>query len=161
MKTKILELEDLAARLGRKKAAGKRIVLCHGCFDLMHPGHIKHLQEAAGMGDVLVVTVTPDAYVDKGEGRPAFGQKLRAESLAALECVDFVAVNRWPTARETIRLLRPDIFVKGREFEELKDPTGKLGGEYQAVRESGGEIRFTHGEAFSSTALLNKFFRKP
>ena len=75
------------------------MVLCHGCFDLMHPGHIKYFQAAKRMGDVLAVTVTPDRYIDKGAGRPVFNENLRAESIAALECVDYVAINKWPTER--------------------------------------------------------------
>src|SRR5262249_36014971 len=102
--TKILSLELIAERLGALRARGETIVLCHGCFDLMHIGHIKHLQAARRMGDVLVVTVTPDEHVAKGDGRPVFTGSLRAETLAALECVDYVAINRWPTAVETIRL---------------------------------------------------------
>ena len=80
---KILALKDLAKRLEAEKKQDKTVVLCHGCFDLMHPGHIKYLQAAKSMGDRLVVTVTPDAYVDKGPGRPVFNQTLRTESLAA------------------------------------------------------------------------------
>ena len=110
----------------------------------MHPGHIKHLQAARRLADALVVTVSPDRFVDKGPGRPAFPEQLRAESVAALECVDYAAVNRWPTAEETIRLLRPDYFVKGQEFERPEDRTEKLQREVEVVREAGGEMRFTH-----------------
>lgn len=156
---KILALEDLAERVVTLKAAGKKIVLCHGCFDLMHPGHIKYFQASKKMGNILVVTLTPDIYVDKGPGRPVFNQDLRAESIAALECVDFVAINKWPTAEETLRLLRPDMYVKGQEFEKLEDKTGKIQREYDVVREIGAEIRFTHEIVFSSTLLLNSHFR--
>ena len=158
---KILAFENLAEKLGDLKAGGKRVVLCHGCFDLMHPGHIKYFQAAKKMGDILVVTVTPDRYVDKGPGRPVYNQQLRVESIAALECVDFVAVNKWPTAEETLRLLRPDIYVKGQEFEKLEDKTGKIQREYDVVKEIGAEIRFTHEIVFSSTQLLNTYFRSP
>lgn len=157
---KILELEMLAEKIRLLKTEGKKVVLCHGCFDLMHPGHIKHFQSAKKMGDVLVVTVTPDEYVDKGAGRPAFPQQLRAESIAALECVDFVSVNQWPTAEKTLRLLAPDYYVKGQEFETLQDPAGKLQREVQAAREAGAEMRFTQEIVFSSTKLLNTYFLK-
>jgi len=154
------ELDLLAKELQDLKSAGKKIVLCHGCFDLMHPGHIKHFQAAKKFGDVLVVTVTPDVCVDKGPGRPAFDQQLRSESIAALECVDYVSINRWPTAEETLRLLRPDIYVKGQEFENLEDKTGKVQKEMEVVREIGAEIKFTHEVVFSSTQLLNRYFKK-
>ena len=114
---KVRKFDDLAAILQGIRAAGKKIVLCHGCFDLMHPGHIRHFQMARQMGDVLVVTVTPDRFVNKGPGRPVYDEDLRAESIAALECVDFVAVNKWPDPVETIKTLRPDIYVKGQEYE--------------------------------------------
>lgn len=154
---KIVEIHELAAKLAELKGQGKVIVHCHGCFDLMHPGHIKHLQAAKKMGDVLIVTLTPDAYVDKGPDRPVFNQDLRAESLAALECVDFVAINAWPTAEETLRLLRPHYYVKGQEFGELKDKTGKIQREFQVLQEIGAELRVTHEIVFSSTQLLNKY----
>ncbi|MHC4781210.1 MAG: adenylyltransferase/cytidyltransferase family protein [Planctomycetota bacterium] len=157
---KLRDLRDLAVTVASLKAEGRTVVHCHGCFDLMHPGHIRHFKAAAGLGDVLVVTVTPDAYVDKGPGRPVFGEQLRAECIAALECVDFVAVNEWPTAEKTLRLLRPDIYVKGQEFASLEDPTGKLQEEYRAVEETGGKIRFTEEVVFSSTELLNRYFMK-
>ena len=155
---KLLPMEALARRIGRLKTRGKKIVLCHGCFDLMHPGHIKYFQAAKNMGDCLVVTVTPDIFVDKGPGRPVFDEKLRAESIAALECVDFVAVNEWPTAEETLRLIKPDIYVKGQEFEHLEDKTGKIQKEYAVLKEVGTVMRFTHEIVFSSTKLLRDHF---
>lgn len=155
---KVVTLEELAARVAALRAAGKKVAHCHGCFDLMHPGHIKHFQAARALADALVVTVTPDRFIDKGPGRPAFPEQLRAESIAALECVDWVAVNRWPTAVETLRLVRPDYYVKGQEFERLEDKTGKLQGEYEVLKETGGEMRFTHEVVYSSTALLKKHF---
>jgi rfaE bifunctional protein nucleotidyltransferase chain/domain len=155
---KLFEIEELATIVHELKEAGYRIVYCHGCFDLMHPGHIKYFQAAKQMGDVLVITLTPDIYVDKGPGRPVFNENLRADSIAALECVDYVAVNKWPTAEETLRLLKPHIYVKGQEFEKLEDKTGKIQKEYEVVKEIGGELRFTHEIVFSSTKLLNKYF---
>jgi rfaE bifunctional protein nucleotidyltransferase chain/domain len=157
---KILELEELSEKLKALKAEGKTIVHCHGCFDLLHPGHIKYFQAAKKMGDVLVVTLSLDRYVDKGPDRPAFNERLRAESIAALECVDFVAINKWPTAEETLKLLRPNIYVKGQEFEKLQDKTGKIQKESEVVKEIGAEMRFTHEIVFSSTKLLIKHFNK-
>lgn len=154
-KEKILGLDELAARLATLRAGGSRVVHCHGCFDLMHPGHIKYFQAAGRLGDVLVVTVTPDRFIDKGPGRPVFPEALRCESIAALACVDFVAVNAWPTAEETLRLLRPDVYVKGQEFEKLEDATGKIQREYAVVREIGARMAFTHEVVYSSTKLLN------
>lgn len=156
---KMLALEEIARRVEKLKAEGRKVVLCHGCFDLMHPGHIKYFQAAKKMGDCLIVTITPDIFVDKGPGRPVFNQTLRAESIAALECVDFVAVNKWPTVEETLRLLKPTYYVKGQEFEKLEDKTGKIQREFEVVKEIGSEMRFTHEIVFSSTELLSKYFK--
>ena len=155
---KILDLDKLAKELSDLKSKGKKIVHCHGCFDMMHPGHIKYFQASKRMGDILVVTVTPDEYIDKGPGRPVFDQGLRAESIAALECVDYVAVNQWPTAQETLRLLLPDYYVKGQEFEKLQDKTGKIQKEVEVVKEIKAEMRFTHEIVFSSTKLIKEYF---
>jgi len=155
---KILEIRELGDRVARHRSEGKTIIHCHGCFDLMHPGHIKYFQAAKMMGDVLVVTISPDRFVDKGPDRPVFNEGIRAESIEALECVDYVAINKWPTAEETLRLIRPDIYVKGQEFENMEDKTGKIQKEVDVLKEIGAEIRFTHEIVFSSTKLLNKYF---
>ena len=157
---KVIDFNLLIDKLGKLKENGKSIVLCHGCFDLMHPGHIKHMQGAKELGDILVVTVTPDIYIDKGPDRPVFSQDLRVFSIAALECVDFASINKWPTAVETIRALKPSIYVKGQEFAKGEDKTGKLQKEMDALKEVGAEIKFTGGIVFSSTELLNKYFIK-
>ncbi len=157
MSNKIRGLEELSNILDKHRAEQKRIVHCHGVFDLLHIGHIRHFEESKKMGDILVVTVTPDRYVNKGIGRPAFGQTLRAEFIAALQCVDYVAVNLWPTAIDTIYRLRPHIFVKGSEFRDLKDTIGHVSKESDAVRAVGGEIAFTDDITFSSSALINQY----
>lgn len=153
---KVKPLAELAKVTSRLKAQGKQIVHCHGVFDLLHPGHIRHLKAAKQEGDVLVVTVTQDQYANKGPGRPVFHQQLRAESLAALQCVDYVAINEWPTAVETIRLLQPNVYVKGEEYADAsRDVTGKITDEEAAIRSVGGRIYFTHDITFSSSQLIN------
>jgi rfaE bifunctional protein nucleotidyltransferase chain/domain len=150
-------LDDLATILAGLRAAGKRIVHCHGVFDLLHIGHVRHFEQARALGDVLVVTLTPDRFVNKGVGRPAFTETLRAEFLASLGCVDYVAINRWPTAVETIRLLRPNVFAKGSEFRGLNDTIGHVGREAEAIRDVGGEIAFTDDLVYSSSGLINQY----
>lgn len=152
-------LDEITKIIRRLKSEGKKVVHCHGCFDFMHPGHIKHFQAAKDMGDILIVTITPDIYVEKGPNRPAFNEKLRAESIAALECVDFVAINKWPTAQETLRLLRPDIYVKGQEFENKEDRTGKLQKEQKILKEIGSQMCYSNEIVFSSTKLIKKYFK--
>ena len=155
---KVRPLAELANELVAVRSAGKRTVLCHGVFDLMHVGHIRHLEQARRMGDVLAVTITPDRYVNKGPDRPAFPEQLRAEAVAALDCVDFVAINQWPTAVETIRLLRPALYVKGSEYRDAEsDVTDGIRLERQAVEAICGELAFTNGLTFSSSNLLNRY----
>jgi rfaE bifunctional protein nucleotidyltransferase chain/domain len=154
---KLLPLDDLAAAIEKLRAAGRRIVLCHGVFDLLHIGHVRHFEQARKLGDVLVVTLTPDRFVNKGVGRPAFTETLRAEFLASLDCVDYVAVNRWRTAVETIRLLRPNVFAKGSEFRGLDDTIGHVSKEAEAIREVGGEMAFTEDLVYSSSGLINQY----
>jgi rfaE bifunctional protein nucleotidyltransferase chain/domain len=156
---KIKTVEDAADALARLRQAGRRIVHCHGVFDLLHVGHLRHLKAAREFGDVLVVTITPDRFVNKGPDRPAFAEALRAEALAMLECVDVVAINRWPSAVETIRLLKPDVFVKGSEYREAaKDVTGGIVREQEAVESVGGRLVFTDDITFSSSNLINRRF---
>lgn len=155
-KKKIKPLNELAELLSSLQSEGNKIVHCHGVFDLLHVGHIRYLEHAKKMGDTLVVTVTQDHHVNKGPNRPAFTEHLRAESLAALDCVDYVAINQWPTAVETIKLLKPDFYVKGSDYKDSKDDiTGKISDEENSVHSIGGEIRFTEDITFSSSHLIN------
>src|SRR5438552_502996 len=116
--TKICSLPRLLALREEARAAGRAVVHCHGCFDIVHPGHIHHLQIAKTYGDLLIVSLSADAQVNKGVNRPAVPEDLRAQSLAALECVDLVYVNPEPTAAELLEQLRPDVYVKGKEYEQ-------------------------------------------
>jgi cytidyltransferase-like protein len=153
---KTLDLDSLADVLKRVREQGRTVAHCHGVFDLLHVGHLRHFRQARERADVLVVTVTPDRFVNKGPGRPVFNEALRCESLAALEYVDYVAINRWPTATEAIGLLRPSYYVKGSEYRKATDDvTGKISEEQAAVEAVGGQILFTEDIVFSSSSLLN------
>lgn len=128
--------------------------MCHGCFDIVHPGHIRHLQQAAKFGDRLLVTITRDVDLAKGESRPLIPQELRAENLAALDCVSWVAVNPRPTAAELLEQLKPDVYVKGREYEHNEDL--RFHEEKDIVERNGGRVVFTSGDViFSSSALID------
>nr|MBC8282439.1 adenylyltransferase/cytidyltransferase family protein [Nitrospinota bacterium] len=156
---KILSLADLSQKSAQLRKEGKRIILCHGTFDLMHTGHIRYLKSAREKGDVLIVTVTADTFVNKGPGRPVFPQDLRAENLSSLACVDFVSINHAPTAVNVISDLKPHAYAKGNDYKILEDDvTGNIHLEKKAVEESGGEIIFTDEITFSSTELLNDHF---
>ena len=155
---KIKTISDLAALL-QEIRTGKRIVLCHGVFDLLHIGHIRYFEQAKKYGDILIVTVTPDRFVNKGPDRPAFPEDLRAEAIAALDVVDYVAMNEWPTAVEIIQILMPDIYAKGSEYMDAKkDISGKIINEENAIHSVGGALIFTDDIVFSSSQLINKNF---
>jgi rfaE bifunctional protein kinase chain/domain len=158
IKGKIKTIETLVQKFEGHRRRGKRLVLCHGCFDLLHIGHIRHFERAKEHGDVLAVTITPDRYVDKGIGRPAFNENIRAEALASLDVVDYVAINQWPTAEETLRMLRPDFYAKGSEFKAPNsDYTGKIDREVAVVEEIGAHLVYTEDVVFSSSNLINRF----
>lgn len=150
---KICPLDRLLSVRREAAASGKTVVHCHGCFDIVHPGHIQYLQFAKSQGDLLVVSLTADPNVNKGVNRPLIPQDLRAASVAALECVDLVYVNPNPTAVELLGALRPDVYVKGREYETNQDP--RFLAERDAVTRHGGRVIFSSGDVvYSSTALI-------
>ena len=154
---KIKKRDELAEIIADLKAQGRIIVQCHGVFDLLHPGHIRHLVEARSQGNILVVTLTADKYVNKGPGRPIFNHHLRAETLASMECVDFVVINESATAISAIKQLRPDVYVKGDDYKDPKDDvTGKIVDENETVDSVGGRIYFTKDITFSSSSLINQ-----
>lgn len=135
---------------------GKTVALCHGVFDLLHPGHIIHLEQAKGMADVLVVSVTAAKYVRKGPGRPYFDDEMRMKVLASLECVDYVMLSQGYTVDDIIETVEPDIYVKGEEYARAEDDiTGKIVEEKALVEKHGGRLGFTTGQVFSSTKLIN------
>ncbi len=120
----------------RLRGEGQRVVFTNGCFDLLHPGHIRYLQQARALGDSLMVALNSDASVRKlkGEGRPILKQAERAEVLAALACVDYVTIFAEETPRELIAELLPDVLVKGGDWsvdtivgrEEVETAGGKV-----------------------------------
>lgn len=126
------------------------IVLCHGCFDVLHLGHIRYLQAAKKMGKTLIVTITSDKFVNKGKNRPVFNAEERAEAVCALQCVDYVAINHSVNAVELIHKIKPHIYAKGNEYK------GKNHSEFDAVRYFGGKVKFTNTPEFHTTDLIKK-----
>lgn len=151
--SKIVSLAQLVDLRLRARAEGRRVVQCHGCFDIVHPGHVRHLRYARGLGDILLVSITGDEQMRKGTGRPLIPEELRAENLAALDCVDWVHVNHSPTATDLLDVVQPDVYVKGREYETNNDPAFRA--EAETVQRHGGRVVFSSGDVvFSSTALI-------
>jgi len=154
---KILTLEALAAVSEAARAEGRTVVLAHGTFDLVHFGHVRHLQAARAEGDILVVTITADPFVNKGPGRPVFNHGIRAEMLASLECVDYVAINNAATAENVLHAVRPSVYIKGRDYANPEDDvTGKIRDEKDVVALYGGRTVFTDEVTFSSSSLINR-----
>jgi len=149
-------VEELARAAEDARAAGQSVALCHGTFDLLHMGHIRHLQRARREADVLLVSVIADEFVDKGPGRPVFGEGLRAEALAALECVNAVGIHRATSGVDVIAAVEPDVYVDGlgRSAAETDVPCA----EHDAVEALGGRVHFTEEITFSSSSLLNEHF---
>lgn len=152
--SKVKSRGELLALRRRAREEGRTVVQCHGCFDIVHPGHVRHLRHAASQGDILLVSITADAVMNKGTGRPLFPQELRAENLVALDCVDWVHINGEETAEQLLADVRPDVYIKGREYETNEDP--RFHAERSAVERHGGRVVFSSGDiVFSSTALVN------
>jgi rfaE bifunctional protein nucleotidyltransferase chain/domain len=133
---KVLTWPELERRLAPLRDAGGRVVFTNGCFDLLHVGHVRCLQAARGLGDVLVVGVNSDASVRrlKGETRPLVPEEERAEVLAALACVDYVTIFEESTPERLLAHLRPDVHVKGGDYREEELPEAPL------VRSWGGQV---------------------
>jgi cytidyltransferase-like protein len=156
---KIVTLDDLP-RI-RAQFRDRRIVHCHGAFDLVHPGHLTHFEEARARGDLLVVTVTGDRHITKKRS-VTFTEDQRARQVAALEIVDYVAVVHEPTALSAIEALHPDVYVKGPEYADLTlDKSRSIYHEMRVLEEYGGTMYFTSGETFSSTKLSHFLLAAP
>jgi len=156
MKAKVLSSRNLKKIFNNLKKKGKKIVLCHGVFDLLHIGHIKHFAQAKENGDILVVSITADQFVNKGPNRPTFQSQHRLEAVAALDAVDYVISNQSLTAVEVIKEIQPDIYCKGEEYKNVKnDTSGEIRNEINAIKKVGGKIIYTSGITFSSSNLIN------
>lgn len=136
LKYKIKSLEELKEAVLALRASGKKVVFANGCFDLIHVGHIRYLQNARALGDVLVVGINGDAGVAalKGKGRPLQTEADRAEILSSLECVDFVLLFNTPTVDAILKVLKPDVHAKGTDYTEESVP------ERETVRSYGGRV---------------------
>ncbi len=155
---KVKSIEELALIAETARAEGRTVALCHGVFDLVHLGHVRHIEAARREGDLLIVTLTADRYVNKGPGRPIFPEVMRAEMLAALEYVDWVGVNQGPSAEPLLDTIKPDVYVKGSDYENPEeDITGKISSERETVERHGGRVVFTKDITFSSSTLINRY----
>jgi rfaE bifunctional protein nucleotidyltransferase chain/domain len=161
MKSNVVSMDELIDIVAKLRTQGRRVVQCHGVFDLLHIGHIRHLESARESGDVLVVTVTRDEFVGRGPGHPTFPLKLRIETLAALACVDYVAPNPKPTAADSIRMLKPDVYARGPDYRLEQVDLGSSSDEAAAVRDVGGRFVVTNDISFSASSVASRQISLP
>jgi len=148
--------KNLIKTLKILKTKKKKIVLCHGVFDLVHLGHIEHFKSAKSYGDYLIVSLTLDKFIKKGPGRPLFNEQQRMEYLKQIKIIDQVILSKTDSSIDIINKIKPDFYVKGPDYKEnYKDKTKKIILEKKAVENNGGKIKFTNDITFSSSNILN------
>ena len=159
MRNKILSLEKLSNLRNKNKT--KIIGLAHGVFDLLHYGHILHLKKAKEQCDILVVSITASDYVNKGPNRPYYNNKKRLEIMSSLENVDFIVLSNEKTAKLILNTLKPNIYFKGDEYENVsKDYTKNIIKEINLLKKNKGKIVYTNEKTLSSSSIINKYFLK-
>src|SRR5215469_15837926 len=150
---KIKTADELRRLLG-PPPRGRKVIMCHGTFDLVHPGHIRHLIYAKSKASILVASLTADVHIEKANHRPFVPQELRAMNLAALEVVDYVVIDGNAKPLENLKIIQPDYFAKGYEYSKggIHPKTQE---ELQVIEGYGGEIIFTPGDVvYSSSSLI-------
>ncbi|MEP6819082.1 MAG: adenylyltransferase/cytidyltransferase family protein [bacterium] len=148
----ILDRDALLTRITEERVRGCRIVLANGCFDILHAGHVRYLEGACALGDMLVVGVNSDAQVArlKGAGRPILPERERAELVASLQAVDLVTIFAEPTVSELLLALKPDVHAKGTDYTEETVP------ERDVVRSYGGRVAIVGDPKDHSTSEILK-----
>jgi D-beta-D-heptose 7-phosphate kinase/D-beta-D-heptose 1-phosphate adenosyltransferase len=151
--SRVLTREDASALVQSERAAGRRVVFTNGVFDLLHPGHVRYLQQARALGDLLIVGINADESVRryKGPDRPITSELERAEILAGLACVDAVVIFGEDTPAEIIRSLQPDILVKGADW-----PADQIVGRDTVEARGGRVVRVTVEPGHSTSALVER-----
>ena len=153
---KIFDLEDLSKIIQNKKKNGKKIVLCHGVFDILHSGHLEHFKKSKSHGDILVVTTTSDKHINKGPGKPFFASKIRKNLLSGLSAIDYISEIDAETAMPAIKSLKPHFYCKGVDYKKVSsDITKNIKLETDEVLKNKGKTIFTNEVTFSSSKILN------
>lgn len=158
---KVVYLSEAGPLAEGYRDQGMVVGLCHGGFDLLHPGHVRHFQSAQGLCDRLFVSLTSDRYVAlrKGAGRPVYSEKLRAYMIASLSYVDHVFVADYETAIESIQAVRPDKYIKGKDFARKSTPG--ITSEREVVRRYGGTLVFTEDPKLSASEIITHIQSHP
>ena len=152
---KILKINTLKKKIINLKKKRKKVGLCIGGYDLLHPGHALHFKAAKKLCDVLIVGITTDEFVQKrkGIGRPIYSQELRTFFVSQIESVDFVVLSPYKTAVDLIKKLKPDIYIKGPDY--IRKTTPGITSERAAIQEVGGIIKYTEEEKLATTEIIN------
>ena len=151
-----LDNKKFLKKIKKLKDENKKIVLCHGVFDLLHSGHINHFKSAKKFGDYLIVSITANKFVNKGPGRPVFNEQKRLDFLKELKIINDVVLSNFSSAEDVISTIKPDFYVKGPDYKNnSKDKTKKIFIEKKIVEKYGGQIKYTNDEVFSSSNLIN------
>jgi len=159
MISKNLTFQNLSSKMVSLKSIKKNIGLCHGVFDLLHLGHIRHFNEAKKKCDILIVSVTDDKFVSKGPGRPVFNHFQRMEVLSNLNAIDYVTLSNNASATDIIDKIKPHFYFKGPDYKILgKDITKKISIEKKQVEKFGGKLIITKSKKYSSSELINSSF---
>ncbi len=150
---RVLTWEQTDEFVKSARASGRRIVFTNGVFDLLHPGHVRYLQHARSLGDLLIVGLNADVSVsrNKGPGRPITPESERAEVLAALECVDAVVIFSQATPAEIVRLVQPDILVKGADW-----PADQIVGRDTVESRGGTVVLVTVEQGYSTSSIIDR-----
>ena len=157
MKKKIFNNKSIKIEIKKQRIKKKTIVLCHGVFDLLHLGHIKHFESAKKNADFLIVSITSDKFVNKGPGRPLFNKDARANTISALSVVDAVIISNFETSEEIINLVKPDVYFKGPDYKNnKKDLSKNIYKEIKAVKKNKGKVIYSNDETYSSSSIINK-----
>ena len=159
VKNKIILLNEIEKKIKNLKLQKKKIVHCHGVFDLLHPGHLMYFNSAKKFGDILIVSVTSDQFVNKGFNRPYFDLNTRINMISELSVVDFVCESNNSSAVEIIKKIKPNIYCKGPDYKNFKNDYSKnILAENKAIKKVKGKIKFTNERPYSSSKLLSNFF---
>ena len=155
-KDKIKTAKEIMQIIG-DRPRGKKVIMCHGNFDIVHPGHIRHLMFASARADILIASLTCDIHISKGDNRPYVPEELRAINLSVLDMVDYVIIDSNQKPIENIKIIKPDIFAKGSDYISSDGMHSKTLEEKDLVESYGGEIIFTPGDiVFSSTSIIDQ-----
>jgi len=149
----IFNKEDLKEIVDEKKKNGLVVALCHGCFDILHVGHVRHLTAARNSSDTLFVSITGDQFVNKGPNRPIIGERERAELVCNLKSVSGAIINQNSTSVELLRIIRPSIYFKGQEY--LNSSEVNFLNEKRTAIDLGIDVRYTFEKVCSSSKIIS------